>query len=313
MLLEVLFSTIFSIVQLNTENLFDCHDNPLTQDEEFLPDSYHHWTHYRYWRKLNHIGQEIIACGTDSSYFKLPDLVALEEVENDSVLADLTKKSLLRKARYEYVISNSSDIRGINVALLYSPFTFKLLNSHDVRVCLKPTQIPTRNILYASGLTVTGDTLHVMVVHAPSRANELSERIAVSQQIVAIADSIKAVSFNPKILIAGDFNAYHHEKSLQLLSNNGLINASAHATGKYGCAKATYRYQGQWGSLDHIWLNESLAKDLVDCFIYDKDFLLIKDEKYGGYQPRRTYIGPKYQDGFSDHLPLVARFEWHYH
>lgn len=312
MLLGLLFSTIFSIVQLNVENLFDCVDNPQVQDEEFLPGSYHHWTYYRYWRKLNHIGQEIIACGTDSFSFKLPDLVALEEVENDSVLTDLTRKSLLREARYEYVMSHSSDVRGINVALLYSPFTFKLLNYHDVKVPLKPSLPPTRNILYVSGQVITGDTLHVVVVHAPSRANSASERMQVSLQIMAVVDSIRTVSLDPKILIAGDFNAYHHEKSLQFLSRNSLTDISAHALGKYGHAKATYRYQGLWGSLDHLWLSESLAKNLIDCYIYDKDFLLMKDEKYGGYQPRRNYIGPKYQDGFSDHLPLIARFRWQY-
>src|SRR3712207_8786524 len=41
---------------------------------------------------------------------------------NDSVLTDLTKKSLLRNARYEYVMTDSPDERGIDVALLYSPF-----------------------------------------------------------------------------------------------------------------------------------------------------------------------------------------------
>ena len=48
-----------------------------------------------------------------------PALVALCEVENDSVLRDLTRYSVLREAGYRYVITHSPDERGINVALLY--------------------------------------------------------------------------------------------------------------------------------------------------------------------------------------------------
>lgn len=55
---------------------------------------------------------------------QLPDLVALCEVENDSVLFDLTKRSVIRTAGYEYVMTDSPDERGIDVALMYQPFSF---------------------------------------------------------------------------------------------------------------------------------------------------------------------------------------------
>lgn len=111
-----------TIVELNTENLFDTRHDTLKNDYEFLPDSPRHWTRTKYWQKLNRIGQTIIACGEDSSGWTLPDIVGLCEVENDSVLFDLTRRSLLRKACYEYVMTASNDARGIDVALLYSPF-----------------------------------------------------------------------------------------------------------------------------------------------------------------------------------------------
>lgn len=38
------------------------------------------------------------------------------------MLFDLTKRSALRTAGYEYVMTNSPDERGIDVALLYHPF-----------------------------------------------------------------------------------------------------------------------------------------------------------------------------------------------
>ncbi|MBL7105412.1 MAG: endonuclease, partial [Bacteroidales bacterium] len=38
--------------------------------------------------------------------------------------------------------------------------------------------------------------------------------------------------------------------------------------------------------------------------IFNPDFLFEEDMKYLGIKPFRTYSGPKYQGGFSDHLPI---------
>lgn len=75
--LLALLMGIFTMVELNCENLFDCRHDSLKEDTEYLPTSYRHWTPYRYWTKLNHIGQEIIACGEYRGRFEIPDLVAL--------------------------------------------------------------------------------------------------------------------------------------------------------------------------------------------------------------------------------------------
>ena len=110
----------FTLVELNCENLFDVSHDSLKQDQEYLPDATRHWTRKRYWRKLDNIAQEILSCRDDG----IPDLVALCEVENDSALTYLTRRSLLRNAGYEYLVTSSPDLRGIDVALVYSPFSF---------------------------------------------------------------------------------------------------------------------------------------------------------------------------------------------
>ena len=120
MFLTLLLSGLLTFVELNCENLFDYHHDEGKDDTEYLPEATRHWTKQRYWRKLNHIAQELLSCSDDG----IPDLIALCEVENDSALIDLTKRSLLRNAGYEYLMTNSPDLRGIDVALLYSPFTF---------------------------------------------------------------------------------------------------------------------------------------------------------------------------------------------
>lgn len=309
----MLLLSLFTFVELNCENLFDCRHDSLKNDTEFLPDGSYHWTRTRYWRKLNRVGQTIIACGVKGQSWQLPDMVALCEVENDSVLHDLTRRSLLRNARYDYVMTCSPDERGIDVALVYSPFSFRLIRSHSVRVEPIKDMRPTRDILYASGVIASGDTLHVIVAHLPSRRggerHSRPFRMAAADRVAAVVDSVYNVSKDAKIIIAGDFNDYANSASVRMLCGKRLKDISAEATGRNG-AKGTYRYQGEWGSLDHILVSEALARNVVDCYINDAPFLVEPDEKYGGLKPRRNYLGPRYQNGFSDHLPLVATFGW---
>ena len=167
--LTYLILGIFTLVELNTENLFDTQKDSVKDDTEYTTESLKRWTRTRYWNKLNHIAQEIISCGEDGNGWALPDLVALCEVENDTVLTDLTRRSLLRKAGYEYVMTDSPDQRGIDVALLYSPFSFRMIRHYPLRIPPLKEMRPTRDILYVCGELINGDTLHVFVVHAPSR------------------------------------------------------------------------------------------------------------------------------------------------
>lgn len=309
-----LLLSVFTLVEYNCENLFDFRHDSLKADTEFLPNSYRHWTPYRYWKKLHRVGQVIIACGerNGDGRFLLPDLVALTEVENDSVLFDLTHRSILRQSRYEYVMTSSSDERGIDVALLYSPFTFKLLHHHSIRVPLLKGMKPTRDILYAKGITVAYDTLHVFVVHAPSRSGGELEtrphRMQVANRLMESVDSVLRCSPLARILVAGDFNDTERDASVKMLVGRGLYDLSEGAVASHG-AKGTYRYHGLWQNLDHILGSVSMRDDKKDAFLCDFEFLLKRDEKYGGVQPFRNYIGMRYQNGFSDHLPLMVRFE----
>ncbi len=307
MFLTLILSSLLTFMELNCENLFDTRHDSLKNDQEFLPDGSYKWTPYRYWAKLNHLGQEIVAQSDP-----VPDFVAMCEVENDSVMFDLTKRSLLRNAGYEYVMTSSPDERGIDVALLYQPASFALLHSHSIRIKPLPDTRPTRDILYASGLLITGDTLHVFVVHAPSRrgGEQVSRpyRLLVASQLAEAVDSVYAISRDAKIIIAGDFNDYADSPALQYLYEHHLINMSADAQGSHG-AKATYRWHGEWRSLDQILCSPSLAARKQSSVIGDLPFLLEDDEKYGGKKPYRTYLGPRYLGGYSDHLPLVVQLK----
>lgn len=304
MLLSLLLTGFLTLVELNCENMFDCQHDSLKDDTEWMPDGKRKWTPARYWRKLNHIGQEILSCQQEG----VPDLVALVEVENDSCLFDLTRRSLLRGAGYDYLMTQSPDVRGIDVALLYQPMTFRPICYDFLDVKPLEGMRPTRDILYVKGETLRGDTLHVFVVHAPSRfGGEKQSRP--NRQLIAdrLMSVVRQLPADAKVMIAGDFNDGATDPALRFLEDNGLHNVTAKATGSHG-AKATYRYQGVWQSIDHVFVSTVLVDFVDKSFINDAPFLLEEDKKYGGVKPLRTYNGYRYQRGFSDHLPLVVRF-----
>ncbi len=305
-MLNLLLASWLTLVELNCENLFDCQHDSLKQDTEWLPASVRNWTPARYWRKMNSIGQEILSCQDDG----IPDLVALVEVENDSVIFDLTRRSLLRHAGYEYLMTQSPDVRGIDVALLYQPMTFRPLCCDYLEVEPLEGMRPTRDVLYVQGETSERDTLHVFVVHAPSRFGgehpTRPNRRVVMERIMQV---VRELPEDAKVIIAGDFNDYADSPSLQYLEQHGFINVTREARGSNG-ARGTYRYQGEWESIDHVLVSRVLRDFVAESFINDAPFLLEEDKKYGGVKPLRTYNGYRYQRGFSDHLPLVVRFRF---
>lgn len=305
-----MYSMPFTVMEYNCENLFDCKHDSTKNDYEFLPDGQRNWTFSRYWRKINDIARVIHQCGYKDSVRHLPDIVALIEVENDSVMTFLTRGSMLRTVGYRYFITNSHDPRGIDVALLYNPLTFRPILHNSLHVPTIKGQKPTRDILYVKGHSRTNDTLHIFVVHSPSRSGGQygSEiyRMAVARRLIGAMDSVKTQNHDAKIIIAGDMNDYAYNKQLRLLHDNGMTDVSANAKGRI--AKGTYKYGGKWNSLDHILLSPPLLPYVTDCVIYDSPWLLEPDYQ-GGYKPYRTYLGTYYHKGISDHLPLLLRME----
>ncbi len=304
MFLSILLSSFLTLVELNCENLFDTRHDVGKEDSEFLPEGSRHWTSTKYWGKVNRIGQEILSCSDE-----LPDLVALIEVENDSVLKDLTCRSLLRNAGYHYLMTESPDLRGVDVALLYQPDSFRPLCYDYIEVPPLPNMRPTRDILYVKGCCPEDDTLHVFVVHSPSRyGGERASRPNRMQVAKQLQKAITAIGSDSKIIVTGDFNDYCDSPALNELYSYGLHNISCNAKGKHG-AKGTYRYRGEWHSLDHVLVSSKIFEKVDSVYINDAPFLMEDEPTYGGKRPFRTFQGYRYQPGYSDHLPLVVSFK----
>ena len=76
----------FRVMHYNVENFFDCRDDSLKQDEEFLPHAVRGWNWNRYHAKMNKIAKVVLAASSN----QVPDLVGLCEVENAYCLDGLS-------------------------------------------------------------------------------------------------------------------------------------------------------------------------------------------------------------------------------
>jgi len=286
------------IVWWNVENLFDCRHDSLKEDFDFLPEGSYHWTRKRYWTKLDNLSRTIAAIAGDGAW---PMVIGMCEVENDSCLRDLTRRSPLRIAHYAYVHEEGPDVRGIDVAMLYDSLQFHLLGHKAVRIPSTEHGFrPTRDILHAWGLCPTlPDTLHIIMVHLPSRAGsggkgEAHRRLAIDT-LCGLLDELK----DENVILMGDFNAEPTDKIFRSI-NERMVSLMPQSRKELRRAQGTYYFRKLWGFLDHILVSPSLLPIIeervsVGCF----PFLLTEKGT-----PYRTFQGPVYKGGISDHLPI---------
>ena len=301
--------TDFRIAFYNVENLFDTHNNSQTNDDEFTPEGSRHWSNYKYWQKIKKTSKTLKIIGD----WEAPAIIGLAEIENDTVLKNLIYSDPLKSSKYAIIHRDSPDHRGIDVALLYRkdkffPINYKFFPLKDH----KGNIIHSREIAYTKGIVKGGDTLHVFVVHFPSRYGGYKKsepkRLNAVSQLMSITDSLNITFNDPNIIIMGDFNDTPTNKSIINLNENKWINLLESDHG-------THKYQGKWTKLDHFFVSNSLLeKDNTiqisrNTNVFKESFLLEEDLKYLGNKPFRTFVGFKYNGGFSDHLPVFINLK----
>ena len=301
-LLSVLFSLSISaenswlrIVSYNVENLFDNQHDTLKDDVSFLPNGMHHWTYRRYQTKVDRIAQVLVNIG---GWESVP-LVGLCEVENARCLRNVCYK--LRRFHYKYVHYESPDERGVDVALLYDSTKIQVLDSQPLKIDLDGDA--TRDILYVSALYQQRDTIHAMVCHLPSQLGGASNTDWKRQQVKSLIqthiDSILLHQPNAQIVVMGDMNTLPKDD----LSGMHNMMLSIQKSGQ-----GTHKYQGIWTCLDQFYVSKSMVSK-SEVSIFSPPWLLEEDTKYLDYKPRRTYVGYRYNDGYSDHLPIVLTIQ----
>ncbi|NVK03968.1 MAG: endonuclease [Flavobacteriia bacterium] len=295
-----------SVVWYNVENAFDTIDDPITHDEEYLPDSEKEWVSWKYWTKLNRISKVL----RSSSGMQPPDVIAVCEIENADVLYQLVHRPALRAVDYRVIHYESPDFRGIDVGLAYNPATIQFFASRQIRVPIDTIDgRTTRDILLASA-TWNGDTLHFFVNHWPSRrggqAVSSIKRITAARTLMSQIDSLEMKYSSPKIIVVGDFNDGPADESIELLRSSGLHIEMTDWSPNQG----THRHAGRWEYLDQwIWSQalDTGTTQVDTSYIYMNGGMIEESPRYPGIQPRRSWRGNRFTGGYSDHLPIVLR------
>ena len=288
-----------SVMFWNVENFFDWrNDSTTVSDLEFSSAGERHWTWKRFQAKANAFAKALFWVEGETG--RLPDVVGLEEVENAFVLRQVLQKTSLRKTDYKYVHYDSPDRRGIDVALLYRSSVLELLDSKPCHLYAADSVMATRDVLLCVFRRNSPDStvISVLVNHHPSKyggAASAPRRRQAVLRLRYIADSLLNLGVE-RIVAAGDFNDTPDNEVFGLLEPP-LVNLGMelHYRGL-----GTIKYDGKWDLIDLFFVSPAIGKPKME--IVRIPFLLTPDSS--GQKPLRTYSGPRYRAGVSDHCPI---------
>lgn len=308
----------------NVENFFDPFVDSTKSYNDFTEEGIQRWTKNRFYSKRNNLYKAVLALSESRPL----GILGLSEVENEYVLFSLFAWTPLKAHRYRWVHYEGPDRRCIEPALVYSLDHFILAESAAIPY-RNPEDLAyhSRDILYAKFVSVTSefDTIHVFVNHWPSRySGELETmrlRLCAATILRSKVDSIMASAtedYRPKVIMMGDFNDTPYDRSIREvlrarhpseLEENCYVNLF----GKKDCLgfEGTLKHRFDWQIFDQIIVTPSIIDDstglhymIGSARIFHADFILVDDNTYHGKKPFRTYLGPRYLGGFSDHLPV---------
>lgn len=306
----------FRLAFYNVENLFDTIDEPNKIDSEYMPNSSLKWNTQRYFAKLKNITRVMEG-------MNFPTILGMVEVENRRVLTDLVAQPTLSPKNYGIVHFDGPDERGIDVAMIYRKDAFEVKKQKAHAIKFPTDNDKTRDILEVNGILRGGIELTVFVNHFPSRRGGADESAPKREFVASVlrkaVDSLFKKDPNARIVIMGDFNdepsntsmnktlgaAEWQREMAKELPSAALYNLGA-AIERRG--EGTEYYKG-WDVLDQIIVSGSLldsrskATTRDEETVFNPDFMTFKD-KAGNRLPNRTYTGPIYRGGFSDHFPV---------
>ena len=302
----------------NVENLFDTIDDPLKNDEQFLPNGDYRWGTDRYNAKLESLSKVIeLLAQLDGGLVVL----GVSEIENEQVLLDLAATPRLKPYHLSVCHHESPDRRGVDVAFFYDASRFKILSTRAF-----PTIVPgqpdfiTRDQWLMTGILDGTDTLDIVVNHWPSKSGgekrSLPGRLAAGALGRQIADSVLNSRPNAKFIYMGDLNDNPTSKCILQEMNTKTKPENLTSTDLYNPmwklfrdGIGSYAYRDSWEMLDNIIISGGLVNAAPGTYkfrtahVFRKDFMFTKTGSYMDY-PFRTFAGGNYQGGYSDHLPV---------
>ena len=129
----------------------------------------------------------------------------------------------------------------------------------------------------------------VLVNHHPSKVGKGSDgrRELAMARLLALRDSLMAEGIS-RIVAVGDFNE-------EVAPAQGVVPA-------YPKGAGTIKFQGKWEKIDGCPVLEGLA---AREHIFAPPHLYTRDTRFSGTKPLRTFSGPRYLGGLSDHYPII--------
>ncbi len=300
----------FRVLSYNVENLFDA-----TLDGSEYPEYQTNWSERSYHQRLKSLSKTLL----DSS-LRYPDVIVLQEVENERVVGDLLSGYLAKKGYRSYAVASTPD----------SAISVGAISRHPIIHSAVHAVPGGRNILEVVVETPIEEIV-IFVLHAKSQIGEFEETEAIR---IEGAKSVKAAVGdypNHALLVCGDFNqnptAVYESGGVQTaLVDVAHPSSSAYARG--GSLLITgdeaelgpgvlynpylsepppplgsYSYGGSWQQYDQILLSSALfdrRKWEYESFeIIRFEYLLHPDGT-----PKRWNL--KTLNGYSDHLPVMV-------
>ena len=274
--------------------------------------------------KCNGIAKTVMLAADE--FGRMPDLIGLAEVENRRVVQKLVSRTGLRRADYGIVHYDSPDRRGIDCALLFRRSCFRPVFTKPCHLSDSSGRpLPTRDILLVvlvplegippegratrgteaggpsrrdGGVSPKDELLKgeylptapvaVLVNHHPSKVGKGSDgrRELAMARLLALRDSLLAEGIT-RIIAIGDFN--------------DEVTPARSVTPAYPEGAGTIKFQGRWEKIDGCPVLEGLeARE----HIFAPPHLSTRDTRFSGTKPLRTFSGPRYLGGLSDHYPI---------
>ena len=319
----------------NLENLFDTYHDEGKNDYEYLPDGSNNWTEVKYEKKLHNMASVIRAMADDNGRFHT--ILGVSEIENRHVLEDLVSMPEIADANFQIVHYDGPDRRGVDVALLYRPDQFKVLESRSIPFTFESdipfeytpeeqAQFRTRDILMVRGM-LGGEMFAFFVCHLPSRLGSKGNDLRSRGGEIIYQTSQELMQAYPGIKIAamGDMNDNPDDDSMALylhgretIEEMGPEDFFSPFLSMLKAGYGSLAYRGEWNIYDLILVNESLArassgklriqplvkqrKKVFYGRIFQKDFMTQQDGPYKG-TPFRTFSNGAFVGGYSDHYP----------
>ena len=317
----------YTLMFYNLENLYDTVDDPLTDDDDFTPMGDKRWTRDKYLKKLANLSE--IFSAVASAHNGFPVVAGVSEVENLRVLQDLVAQKRMSGAHYKCIHFESNDARGVEVGMLYRPDKFTLMGCEPLKLVLRSgREYIGRDILAAWG-EIEGEMFVFYICHFLSRrggvASSAGFRRAGAETARDHAAALRKDYPDIKVVIMGDMNDSPSDYALAelLKARKSPFNVPE---GEYFNPFWKLADEGLGTSIhNHRWVlydNIIVSHNMLPAWPELKGFRICRIDGKNHYAeifrrnfmlkkgaPRRSYYGNTFDNGYSDHLPVLIKID----